>query len=1252
LKLNNPLGSKRRDISASVCPEPSTTLRTKGIVEGHALTELVVRQAHHERSNGQSGLKLLRDIRCIVFFYALCGVMLMAWSVQEVWAESATNIESQIRLSQWLNMKLNSAQQSSNLSSDGKPFTPYLPGLVWMVPEEAQEQSRMKSQLLESLKAENLVSGVSRADAMKLASFVESLPVTGRVVVEKTDPRWLEVNPTHDPVLHEGQRILIPSRPTSVTVVRGDGHICQVAHSVLSFALEYVRQCDATLAPKIAWIVQPDGLVQRRGVAGWNEDEQDPPAPGAWIVTDDPATPWSTTILERLARLLATQGVAGDKDVSQILPQPAIQHEFITGQPDRPRNLTLSTSLMQTPTARMENVGEASLNLHHVWPYTDLNADVQPLDWLEVGYGYSDFANHPYGSASLSGSQTYKDKSLDVKLKLSDESAFMPQMAIGVEDLLGTGLRAGEYVVASKRTGNLDWSLGLGWGYLGARGNFGNPFSLLSSSFSTRQGVGGSSGQVNISSLFTGPTALFGGVQYQTPWDPLLLKLELDGNNYQHEPFGNNLKQTSPINVGMVYRWLPAVDLSMSWERGTTLGLGVSYHGDLSKFTTPKLFDPKPEKVSPIYPTEEPDWNKVAALLEEKTSWRVLEIRRAGSEVIVRFERADAMYWDAYIDRIASVLHRYVPSRSIMVFRIQSADYGLGLHEYLIDRQAWVEAKTGFIPAHLVQNTVFEQPESKGFIYPLSDTLLDRPSKQFDGKFGIDYNQMLGGPNGFLLYQIGVGGLVNWYWQPNTWWTGSLDYRLIDNYDKFTYDAPSNLPRVRTDIREYVETARVTMPVFQFTHVDKLNNENFYSVYGGMLETMFGGVGAEWLYRPWQSTVGFGVDVNEVKQRGFAQDFSFLDPQYSVMTGHASLYWEGIDDINVTLRAGRYLAGDKGATLEISRVFKNGVKVGAFATKTNISAAQFGEGSFDKGIYLDIPFDTFLMRSSADVAHIMYHPLLRDGGAILSRQFPLWNLTAKQGGDMLKWHPFGDERKTQFGDVPDNFSDISHDSVFTAAGKDLTEFGRTATTPDFWRSMLMIGGISLASAILDKPLDKLAVKHGNNGVVKDVAKLGSDLPFVVMGAAGMAFLANDQDSGLAKTSYSSLAAGGEGFMASLALKYMVGRARPTAEQGATSFTPVSKSNSNSSWPSMHSTVMWAAVTPYAKEYDASWLYGVAAVTNVARVAGRNHWFSDTVAGSLLGYAIGDFVWSSHNTKKHGTNWAVSPNGVTAYWKIE
>jgi hypothetical protein len=172
---------------------------------------------------------------------------------------------------------------------------------------------------------------------------------------------------------------------------------------------------------------------------------------------------------------------------------------------------------------------------------------------------------------------------------------------------------------------------------------------------------------------------------------------------------------------------------------------------------------------------------------------------------------------------------------------------------------------------------------------------------------------------------------------------------------------------------------------------------------------MYGGVGAEWLYRPWQSRLAFGMDANYVRQRDFKQDFSFMD--YRVGTGHASVYWDtDWNDVQVKLSAGRYLAGDVGATLDVKRVFSNGTAIGAWATKTNVSAEQFGEGSFDKGIYVNIPFDVMLPKSSPGAANIIWNPLTRDGGARLNRRFTLIDLTKQRDWRSLQWRPSSPEK--------------------------------------------------------------------------------------------------------------------------------------------------------------------------------------------------------------------------------------------------
>ena len=118
-----------------------------------------------------------------------------------------------------------------------------------------------------------------------------------------------------------------------------------------------------------------------------------------------------------------------------------------------------------------------------------------------------------------------------------------------------------------------------------------------------------------------------------------------------------------------------------------------------------------------------------------------------------------------------------------------------------------------------------------------------------------------------------------------------------------------------------------------------------------------------------------------VRKRDFRDAFGLRD--YEVTTGHLSAYYEFQNGIAAQLDVGQYLAGDKGATLTVSRQFANGWRVGAWVTKTDMSEEDFGEGSFDKGVSLSIPLgwgtgDPSLRRVGGDI-----RSLSRDGGARL-----------------------------------------------------------------------------------------------------------------------------------------------------------------------------------------------------------------------------------------------------------------------------
>jgi membrane-associated phospholipid phosphatase len=122
-----------------------------------------------------------------------------------------------------------------------------------------------------------------------------------------------------------------------------------------------------------------------------------------------------------------------------------------------------------------------------------------------------------------------------------------------------------------------------------------------------------------------------------------------------------------------------------------------------------------------------------------------------------------------------------------------------------------------------------------------------------------------------------------------------------------------------------------------------------------------------------------------------------------------------------------------------------------------------------------------------------------------------------------------------------------------------------------------------------------------------------------------------------------------GLGASLGVNYAVGRAKPQSGLGKGDFDP-GRGRKLTSFPSDLTTVAWATVTPYAKEYDAPWLYGVAALTNIGRIAERRHWLSDTVGASLLGWGVGSVMWELNRERgKRAPRVTVTPDSVHATW---
>jgi membrane-associated phospholipid phosphatase len=138
-----------------------------------------------------------------------------------------------------------------------------------------------------------------------------------------------------------------------------------------------------------------------------------------------------------------------------------------------------------------------------------------------------------------------------------------------------------------------------------------------------------------------------------------------------------------------------------------------------------------------------------------------------------------------------------------------------------------------------------------------------------------------------------------------------------------------------------------------------------------------------------------------------------------------------------------------------------------------------------------------------------------------------------------------------------------------------------------------------------------------------------------------------------------------------ALKVATQRARPRKDQGRGRFF-----RGGLSFPSGHPMAAWSLATIVASQYkERAFLrvgvYGLATLVSASRFTGRNHFLSDVLVGSALGYGIGRYVYNvRHSRARGGSDQGGRPNhsgfvpsvmpryesrsqtyGVTLAWKL-
>ena len=620
-----------------------------------------------------------------------------------------------------------------------------------------------------------------------------------------------------------------------------------------------------------------------------------------------------------------------------------------------------ATGLMETPTARVLENGKFRVGVGYIDPYLYYYGAVSPLQGLEIDGHITEILGVPTTGQGWQNYGNYKDKYVGLKYQFLREGKYWPALALGIMDPQGTRLYGGQYLVASKQIFPFDFTIGLG------NGRFGKvPLPASSETIKVE--------------LFQNPrqwwndAQLFGGIEFHpAPW----LSFMVEYNPIKYEAQTQDPAQAkyfknavpSKINVGMRYKPFDWAQLDVSYQRGNQFGANLALCFNLDNQLIP-IFD-MPYKEQEQYRTD-PLADRISRGLY-LSGFRDIGVKISGSEIWVQAANVRYFYNMKAMGVLLKVLDQLLPPdiRQIHVVLTERGIPMIGFSTLRDDLHAF-ETEVFKVPDFLslseLQTNVYSTLDAK---------ILHR--RYFDYGIKPEFQTFLNDPSGFFKGRAGAAAWVSLEpWKGANFSAGAEAYAWND-----ISSSVGPLPNaVRSDIVRYLEKD-AALTNLMFEQILKTKYEIYGKVAAGLLEIEYAGLDAEMATTLLGGRILAGVGGSLVKKRDPDNPFKLTnndwDDNYKTAFFNTRVNFQALE-MYVDVKAGRFLAGDKGARVTVTKSFLNGVQLAAWYsfTDTSIFTDPYNNGYHDKGISLSIPLRLFLGRDSRTLYTYSISPWTRD----------------------------------------------------------------------------------------------------------------------------------------------------------------------------------------------------------------------------------------------------------------------------------
>ena len=675
-------------------------------------------------------------------------------------------------------------------------------------------------------------------------------------------------------------------------------------------------------------------------------------------------------------------------------------------------NYSGNTGIFETPNTRIMPDWSMRLFLNQDKPYTYYGIAATPLPFLEVNFHMTQIDGVD-GFSEDSGYGDYKDKSLSFKLILQEEKENLPSVVFGGDDIWGTGLYTSKYIALGKKISYFDLTLGYAKGRLGG--------GLVESTTSTNSGSSNNTAFNFMKDFSWDGGKPFGSVVFNARRD-LKLMAEYSPIDYEKaraNPFTNGNSYDLPdskINFGAKYSLNKNSNITLSYQRGNQLSFGYSYQFGFSRNAMfPRLADPKwkadekklkeyvnlsneelSEKLANEVAAER--MSNVTASVNENNVWLEFDNPRYNSDLKAvgrAISTVDEVAPKNY-DTIYATLKE--KNTSVKTFKVNRKEYDAYENQKVSDeyiRNALIITKSVdkmYDEFKKEKKNVYKSIEynKKVFSYnisPVIKTYLNNQDKPFASKLSASLK---------LKYNP-TSGIFS---------TGSIQHPLYNDIDEIpTNESLEDVNlSIRSNMIDYYKYNSTQLRKLSLGYMTNTVFNSLSKIEFGYLDFAFAGVDLEWYKTFSNERYGIGLQYQKVYKRHVDDMLAvYNDLNYDAKFLNLYALLSPKYDLHMGLKIGKFLAGDKGVKIDISRHTKE-FSLGAYATITNsdeIFNNEENKGYIDKGIYLKVPLEVFTYKNIKSVLNYGLSPWTRDVGKYASPNYSLFPMNNNENNNTI-----------------------------------------------------------------------------------------------------------------------------------------------------------------------------------------------------------------------------------------------------------